>query len=178
MLMLLENTLGSICSLSMLYLQDLMTAELGTCKLPFNLYWYLEPSFAKSLDLNPDFSGLAIGGVNYIYETCSSLFSGSLNKHYTGDALNNKLSWLEYVPLINSMGLYEVLDNADSEPNLDVENYVLNSLLLDLPSSALRGVSNEILTPTLLVLENPELIDFNAAESVTHHRLFNLSCTS
>jgi len=76
------------------------------------------------------------------------------------------------------MGLYEVLDNTDSEPNSDIENYVLNSLLLDLPSSALMGFSNEILTPTLLVLENPELIDFNTAGSITHHRLFNLSCTS
>jgi len=61
-------------------------------KLLFGPYHNLVPSFNEGLGINPDFSGLAIGGTNYIYETCSSLFSGSLNKYYVGDALNSKLS--------------------------------------------------------------------------------------
>ena len=61
-------------------------------KLLFGPYNNLVPSFNEGLGIDPDFSGLAIGGINYIYETCSSLFSGSLNKYYVGDALNSKLS--------------------------------------------------------------------------------------
>jgi len=101
-----------------------------------------------------------MGGVDYIYETSSSLLSGGLVKYNTGESISSLISWPEFIVLSNTLGTLGY-------------KYVNDTISLSLLSGGYDSLMHvNYSSPAAITLNNPEVVTLTDSAPSLFNELF------
>lgn len=127
---------------------------------------YFSPAYNVSEVVIPNLvNSFIMGGIDYVYETSSSLLSGGLVRYNTGESIFSLVSWPEVVTLSNTLG---VLDYR----------YTNDTLSLSMLNSGYDSLMHmNCSSPATVVLNNPEVVTLTDTAPSLFNELFTVNST-